>query len=169
MADLPLELQPKLLRVLQEQEFERLGSNHTQRVDVRIVAATNGDLAKLVAERAFRSDLYYRLNVFPIHIPALRERPEDVPLLVRYFVQKFSRRLNKAVSYVPAEAMEALAGYSWPGNIRELENFIERAVLLSPGKELRVTISELKPVAVAADAGDGFFFVLCFLNFFYFR
>jgi formate hydrogenlyase transcriptional activator len=150
---LPLELQPKLLRVLQEQEFERLGSNHTQRVDVRIVAATNGDLAKLVAERAFRSDLYYRLNVFPIHIPALRERPEDVPLLVRYFVQKFSRRLNKAVSYVPAEAMEALAGYSWPGNIRELENFIERAVLLSPGKELRVTISELKPVAVAADAG----------------
>ena len=152
-ADLPLELQPKLLRVLQEQEFERLGSNHTQRVDVRIVAATNGDLAKLVAERAFRSDLYYRLNVFPIHIPALRERPEDVPLLVRYFVQKFSRRLNKAVAYVPAEAMEALAGYSWPGNIRELENFIERAVLLSPGKELRVTISELKPVAIAADAG----------------
>src|SRR5277367_5932661 len=153
VADLPLELQPKLLRVLQEQEFERLGSNHTQRVDVRIVAATNGDLAKLVSERAFRSDLYYRLNVFPIHIPALRERPEDVPLLVRYFVQKFSRRLNKAVSYVPAEAMEALAGYSWPGNIRELENFIERAVLLSPGKELRVTISELKPVAVAVDSG----------------
>ncbi len=145
VADLPLELQPKLLRVLQEQEFERLGSNRTQRVDVRIVAATNGDLAKLVAERVFRSDLYYRLNVFPIHIPALRERPEDVPLLVRYFVQKFSRRLNKSVAYVPAEAMEALAGYSWPGNIRELENFIERAVLLSPGKELRVPVSELKP------------------------
>jgi formate hydrogenlyase transcriptional activator len=153
VADLPLELQPKLLRVLQEQEFERLGSNQTQRVDVRIVAATNGDLAKLVAERAFRSDLYYRLNVFPIHIPALRERPEDVPLLVRYFVQKFSRRLNKSVAFVPADAMEALASYSWPGNIRELENFIERAVLLSPGKELRVPISELKPVAVAADAG----------------
>jgi formate hydrogenlyase transcriptional activator len=154
VADLPLELQPKLLRVLQEQEFERLGSNRTQRVDVRIVAATNGDLAKLVAERAFRSDLYYRLNVFPIHIPALRERPEDVPLLVRYFVQKFSRRLNKSVAYVPAEAMEALAGYSWPGNIRELENFIERAVLLSPGKELRVTISELKSVPAATGAGD---------------
>jgi formate hydrogenlyase transcriptional activator len=153
VADLPLELQPKLLRVLQEQEFERLGSNHTQRVDVRIVAATNSDLGKLVAERAFRSDLYYRLNVFPIHIPALRERPEDVPLLVRYFVQKFSRRLNKSVAYVPADAMEALAGYSWPGNIRELENFIERAVLLSPGRELRVPVSELKPVAVAADAG----------------
>jgi formate hydrogenlyase transcriptional activator len=156
IADLPLELQPKLLRVLQEQEFERLGSNHTQRVDVRIVAATNGDLGKLVAERAFRSDLYYRLNVFPIHIPALRERPEDVPLLVRYFVQKFSRRLNKSVAYVPAEAMEALASYSWPGNIRELENFIERAVLLSPGKELRVTISELKPVTAADEAGADF-------------
>jgi formate hydrogenlyase transcriptional activator len=154
VADLPLDLQPKLLRVLQEQEFERLGSNRTQRVDVRIVAATNGDLAKLVAERTFRSDLYYRLNVFPIHIPALRERPEDVPLLVRYFVQKFSRRLNKSVAYVPAEAMEALAGYSWPGNIRELENFIERAVLLSPGKELRVTISELKAVPTATGAGD---------------
>ena len=154
VADLPLELQPKLLRVLQEQEFERLGSNQTQRVDVRIVAATNGDLAKLVAERTFRSDLYYRLNVFPIHIPALRERPEDVPLLVRYFVQKFSRRLNKSVAFVPADAMEALAGYSWPGNIRELENFIERAVLLSPGKELRVPISELKAVAIAADASS---------------
>jgi formate hydrogenlyase transcriptional activator len=149
VADLPLELQPKLLRVLQEQEFERLGSNQTQRVDVRIVAATNGDLAKLVAERAFRSDLYYRLNVFPIHIPALRERPEDIPLLVRYFVQKFSRRLNKSVAYVPAEAMDALVGYAWPGNIRELENFIERAVLLSPGKELRVPVSELKSNDVA--------------------
>jgi formate hydrogenlyase transcriptional activator len=144
VADLPLELQPKLLRVLQEQEFERLGSNRTQHVDVRIVAATNGDLAKLVAERAFRSDLYYRLNVFPIHIPALRERPEDVPHLVRYFVQKFSRRLNKAVAYIPADAMDALGNYSWPGNIRELENFIERAVLLSPGKELRVPVNELK-------------------------
>ncbi|HXE33506.1 MAG TPA: sigma 54-interacting transcriptional regulator [Verrucomicrobiae bacterium] len=154
VADLPLELQPKLLRVLQEQEFERLGSNQTQRVDVRIVAATNGDLAKLVAERAFRSDLYYRLNVFPIHIPALRERPEDIPLLVRYFVQKFSRRLNKSVAYVPAEAMDALVGYAWPGNIRELENFIERAVLLSPGKGLRVPISELKSVAIAATAGN---------------
>jgi formate hydrogenlyase transcriptional activator len=151
VADLPLDLQPKLLRVLQEQEFERLGSNRTQKVDVRIVAATNGDLSKLVAERAFRSDLYYRLNVFPIHIPALRERPEDVPLLVRYFVQKFSRRLNKAVAYVPADAMEALVGYSWPGNIRELENFIERAVLLSPGRELRVPVSELKSGALVAD------------------
>ncbi|HXC86413.1 MAG TPA: sigma 54-interacting transcriptional regulator [Candidatus Cybelea sp.] len=153
IADLPLDLQPKLLRVLQEQEFERLGSNRTQRVDVRIVAATNSDLSRLVAERTFRSDLFYRLNVFPIHIPALRERSEDVPHLVRYFVQKFSRRLNKAVAYIPAEAMEALSSYSWPGNIRELENLIERAVLLSPGKELRVPISELKPVASAAESG----------------
>ena len=147
IGDLPVELQPKLLRVLQEQEFERLGSNRTQRVDVRVVASTHQDLSKLVAERAFRSDLYYRLNVFPIHIPALRERPEDVPLLVRYFVQKFSRRLNKTVEYVPAEAMEALTNYSWPGNVRELENLIERAVLLSPGKELRVPVSELKNAA----------------------
>ncbi len=153
IADLPLELQPKLLRVLQEQEFERLGGNRTHRVDVRVVAATNADLSKLVAERAFRSDLYYRLNVFPIHIPALRDRSEDIPLLVRYFVQKISRRLNKAVEYIPADAMDALAHYSWPGNIRELENLIERAVLLSPGKELRVPLSELKSEALAATPG----------------
>ncbi len=145
IGDIPLELQPKLLRVLQEQEFERLGSNRTQRVDVRVVAATNQDLSRLVADREFRSDLYYRLNVFPIQIPPLRERREDVPLLVRYFVQNFSRRLNKTVEYVPADAMDALVSYAWPGNIRELENLIERAVLLSPGKELRVPISELKP------------------------
>ena len=145
VGDLPLELQPKLLRVLQEQEFERLGSNRTQRVDVRVVAATNQDLPKLVADRGFRSDLYYRLNVFPITVPALRERPEDVALLVRYFVQKFSRRLNKTVEYVPTQAMDALVHYTWPGNVRELENLIERAVILSPGKELRVPVSELKP------------------------
>jgi formate hydrogenlyase transcriptional activator len=150
IGDIPLELQPKLLRVLQEQEFERLGSNRTQRVDVRVVAATNRDLSRLVADREFRSDLYYRLNVFPIQIPPLRERREDVPLLVRYFVQNFSRRLNKTVEYVPAEAMDALVNYAWPGNIRELENLIERAVLLSPGKELRVPLSELKASALAA-------------------
>ena len=144
VGDLPLELQPKLLRVLQEQEFERLGGNRTIRVDVRVVAATNMDLATLVAERKFRSDLYYRLNVFPIHVPPLRERPEDVPLLVRYFVQKFSQRQNKTVAYVPADVMDALVHYPWPGNVRELENLIERAVLLSPGKELRVPIAELK-------------------------
>jgi formate hydrogenlyase transcriptional activator len=156
VGDIPLELQPKLLRVLQEQEFERLGSNRPQRVDVRIVAATNGDLSRLVAERAFRSDLYYRLNVFPIHIPPLRERREDIPLLVRYFVQKISRRLNKTVEYVPADAMDALANYSWPGNVRELENLIERAVLLSPGKELRVPLSELKSATLAAAGADLF-------------
>ncbi len=155
VGDLPLELQPKLLRVLQEQEFERLGGTRTTRVDVRVVAATNSDLSKLVAERAFRSDLYYRLNVFPIQIPALRERPEDIPLLVRYFVQRFSRSLNKEVEYIPADAMDALSNYSWPGNIRELENLLERAVILSPGKELRVPLSELKSATLAAAAGAG--------------
>ncbi len=154
VGDIPLELQPKLLRVLQEQEFERLGSNRTQRVDVRVVAATNVDLSKLVAEKAFRSDLYYRLNVFPIQVPALRERREDIPLLVRYFVQKFSRRQNKIVQYVPADAMDALVNYGWPGNVRELENFIERAVLLSPGRELRVAMSELRPSGMNADQSD---------------
>jgi formate hydrogenlyase transcriptional activator len=157
IGDIPLELQPKLLRVLQEQEFERLGSNRTQTVDARVVAATNRDLARLVADREFRSDLFYRLNVFPIQIPPLRERREDVPLLVRYFVQNFSRRLNKTVQYVPADAMDALVNYSWPGNIRELENLIERAVLLSPGKELRVPLSELKQATLSVSdiAADG--------------
>jgi formate hydrogenlyase transcriptional activator len=145
-------LQPKLLRVLQEQEFERLGGNRTIRVDVRVVAATNMDLAQLAAEKKFRSDLYYRLNVFPIEVPPLRQRREDVPLLVRYFVQRFSRRQNKTVEYVPADVMDALVNYAWPGNVRELENLIERAVLLSPGKELRVPLAELK-AAPAASAG----------------
>jgi formate hydrogenlyase transcriptional activator len=118
-----------------------------------VVAATNADLGRLVAERKFRSDLFYRLNVFPIQLPALRERREDIPLLVRYFVQQFSRRLNKTVQYVPADAMDALVAYSWPGNIRELENLLERAVILSPGKELRVPLSELRN-ALAAPAED---------------
>jgi formate hydrogenlyase transcriptional activator len=144
VGDIPLELQPKLLRVLQEHEFERLGATRTVRVDARVVAATNADLSRLVGERKFRSDLFYRLNVFPIQIPPLRDRREDIPLLVRYFVQKFSRRLNKTVVYVPADAMDALVAYSWPGNIRELENLLERAVILSPGKELRVPLSELR-------------------------
>ena len=151
VGDIPLELQPKLLRVLQEQEFERLGSNRTLRVDVRVVAATNFDLARLVEERKFRSDLYYRLNVFPISIPPLRARPEDVPLLVRYFVQKFSRRQNKTVEYVPADVMDALTHYSWPGNVRELENLIERAVLLSSGRELRIPLSELRNSSLVSD------------------
>jgi len=156
VGDIPLELQPKLLRVLQEQEFERLGSTRTQRVDVRVVAATNVDLSKLVAQRQFRNDLYYRLNVFPIQIPALRERHEDIPLLVRYFVQRFSRSLNKAVEYIPADAMDALVRYTWPGNVRELENLIERAVLLSPGKELRIPRSELKSDAPIAAEENSF-------------
>ena len=162
VGDIPLELQPKLLRVLQEHEFERLGATRTVRVDARVVAATNADLSRLVAERKFRSDLFYRLNVFPIQIPPLRDRREDIPLLVRYFVQKFSRSLNKLVQYVPSDAMDALVAYSWPGNIRELENLLERAVILSPSKELRVPLSELRnalatpveesPVAVSTSA-----------------
>ncbi|MFB3922696.1 MAG: sigma 54-interacting transcriptional regulator [Terriglobia bacterium] len=138
VGDIPLELQPKLLRVLQEREFERLGGTRTIRVDVRLVAATNRALARQVAEGEFRSDLYYRLNVFPIHVPALRDRKEDIPLLVRYFVQKYARRMNKMIDSIAAEDMEALVRYGWPGNARELENLIERAVILSPGPALRI-------------------------------
>jgi formate hydrogenlyase transcriptional activator len=145
VGDIPLELQPKLLRVLQEQEFERLGSTRTIRVDVRLVAATNRDLTEMVAARTFRSDLYYRLRVFPLHMPPLRERQEDIPALVRYFVEKHARRMNRAVETVPAETLDLLVRYAWPGNIRELENLIERAVIVSPGPILRVPLSELKP------------------------
>jgi len=144
VGDIPPELQPKLLRVLQEQEFERLGATRTIRIDVRLVVATNRDLAQLVEDRQFRSDLYYRLNVFPIQMPALRERREDIPLLVRYFVQKYSRRMNKRIESIFAEDMEALTRYHWPGNIRELENWIERAVIVSAGPVLRVPVAELK-------------------------
>ena len=144
VGDIPLELQPKLLRVLQEQEFERLGGTHTIRVDVRLVAATNRDLAEMVAARTFRSDLYYRLRVFPLHMPPLRERQEDIPALVRYFVEKHARRMNRAVETIPAETLDLLVRYPWPGNIRELENLVERAVIVSPGPVLRVPLSELK-------------------------
>ena len=144
VGDIPLELQPKLLRVLQEHEFERLGSTRTIRVDVRLVAATNADLAEKVAENQFRSDLYYRLNVFPVTVPALRERREDIPLLVRYFAQKYARRMKKPINNIPAKAMSALSEYHWPGNVRELENFIERAVILSRGAELQIPLAELK-------------------------
>jgi formate hydrogenlyase transcriptional activator len=144
VGDIPLELQPKLLRVLQEQEFERLGSVRTIRVDVRLVAATNRDLAEMVAARTFRSDLYYRLRVFPIVMPPLRERQEDIPALVRYFVQKHARRMNREIETIPSETLDLLVRYSWPGNIRELENLIERAVIVSPGPVLRVPLSELK-------------------------
>jgi formate hydrogenlyase transcriptional activator len=138
VGDIPLELQPKLLRAIQEREFERLGSTRTIKVDFRLVAATNRDLQQMVGDREFRADLFYRLNVFPIHVPPLRERPDDVPLLVRYFTQKFSRRMNRGIETIPAKAMARLTRYSWPGNIRELENLIERAVILSPGESLRI-------------------------------
>jgi len=138
VGDMPLNLQAKLLRVLQEQEFERLGSTVTRRVDVRVVAATNQDLAGLVAGKQFRMDLYYRLNVFPIAIPPLRERREDIPLLASHFVEKCSARMSKRISIIPRDAMDALVSYPWPGNIRELQNFIERAVIMTEGNSLQL-------------------------------
>jgi len=150
IGDLPMELQPKLLRALQEREFERLGSSQTIRVDVRIVAATNQNLAQMVNQRQFRADLYYRLNVFPIVLPPLRERMEDIPLLVRHFVRKFSARMNKPIDAISEELMEALRRRDWPGNIRELQNFIERAVLVADGGVLDHPLWEPTPVAAAA-------------------
>ena len=143
VGDVPIDIQPKLLRALQEREFERLGSTRTQKVDVRLVAATNRNLEKMIENREFRSDLYYRLNVFPIRIPPLRERPEDIPLLVRYFTQKYARRMEKQIESIPAAAMKKLSSWLWPGNIRELENFIERSVILTHGSTLQVPASEL--------------------------
>jgi formate hydrogenlyase transcriptional activator len=148
VGDIPLELQSKFLRVLQEQEFERLGSNKTIRVDIRLVAATNRDLEAMVTDKSFRSDLYYRLNVFPILNPPLCERQDDIPALVHYFTRKFATRMNRKIDTIPAETMAALSRYHWPGNIRELENFIERAVILSRGSSLAVPVTELKPRAV---------------------
>jgi len=145
IGEIPLELQPKLLRVLQEREFERLGSTRTLRTDARLIAATNRDLETLVGEQKFRSDLYYRLNVFPVRVPALRERPEDIPLLVRHFVQQYGRRLGKAIDAIPADTMNALTRYPWPGNIRELQNVIERAVILTSGPVLTVRTDDLRP------------------------
>jgi formate hydrogenlyase transcriptional activator len=153
VGDIPLELQSKFLRVLQEQEFERLGSTRTIRVDIRLVAATNRDLEAMVAERQFRSDLFYRLNVFPIVSPPLRDRQEDIAPLVRYFTQKFAKRMNKRIDAIPTETMTALARYHWPGNIRELENFIERAVILSRGSTLAAPLSELKQQRKADGTG----------------
>ena len=144
IGDLPLELQPKILRALQEKEFERLGSTRTIPVNARLIAATNRNLAKMVADREFRSDLYYRLRVFPVEVPPLRERREDIPLLVSYFVHKHSRRMNRAIATIPQETMRALTAWSWPGNVRELENFMERAVILTQGPVLRAPLSELE-------------------------
>jgi len=160
VGDIPVEIQPKLLRALQEREFERLGSNRTKKVDVRLVAATNRDLEKMMENREFRSDLYYRLNVFPIRIPPLRERPEDIPLLVRYFTQKYGRLMNKRIESIPAAAMRKLSSWHWPGNIRELENFIERSVILTHGTALQAPIAELSnngrttPVAGTREANE---------------
>jgi formate hydrogenlyase transcriptional activator len=145
VGDIPLELQAKLLRVLQEREFERLGSNRTHKVDVRLIAATHRDLSGMVKQSTFREDLYYRLKVFPINVPALRQRTEDIPTLVRHFTELYSRRLNKGINEIPPETMDALVRYRWPGNVRELQNFIERAVILSPHSVLRAPISELEP------------------------
>jgi formate hydrogenlyase transcriptional activator len=141
--DIPIEIQPKLLRALQEQEFERLGSTYTKKVNVRLVAATNRDLEKMIANREFREDLYYRLNVFPIRIPPLRERPEDIPLLVRYFTQKYARRMERQIESIPAAGMKKLSAWHWPGNIRELENFIERSVILTHTSALQLPDGEI--------------------------
>lgn len=148
VGDIPLELQAKLLRVLQEQEFERLGSNFTHKVDVRIIAATHRDLAAMVKQGTFREDLYYRLKVFPVQIPALRQRTEDIPKLTQYFIQLYARRMNKRIDEIPSDTIEALVRYRWPGNVRELQNFIERAVILSPHTVLRAPVSELEPFSV---------------------
>jgi formate hydrogenlyase transcriptional activator len=147
IGEIPLELQPKLLRVLQEREFERLGSTRTVRTDARLIAATNCDLKMMVDDRKFRSDLYYRLNVFPIRVPPLRERADDIPLLVRHFVKQFSERNNRIIDTILPETMEALTRYHWPGNIRELQNVIERAVIITKSAALTVSVDELKPVA----------------------
>jgi transcriptional regulator with GAF, ATPase, and Fis domain len=148
VGDIPLDLQPKLLRALQEKEFERLGGISTIPIDVRLLAATNRNLTRMMEDKLFRSDLYYRLKVFPITVPALRDHPEDIPLLVRHFTQKYSTRMKRKVETIPSETMQALASWSWPGNVRELENFIERAVILSPGRILRAPLDEIR-----ADAG----------------
>ena len=155
VGEIPLELQPKLLRVLQEQEFERLGSTRTTHVNVRIVAATNRDLVQMTRAKQFREDLYFRLNVFPVHLPPLRERTGDIPLLVRHYVDKYSQRMNKRVETIPREAMAALSSYPWPGNIRELQNFIERSVILTSGNVLRVEAKELQLDSPAAASTGG--------------
>jgi formate hydrogenlyase transcriptional activator len=152
IGDISLELQPKLLRALQEQEFERLGGTKTLRVDVRLIAATHRDLQSMIRNNQFREDLFYRLNVFPIHIPPLRERREDIPLLVHYFVLRHSRQMQKRIRFVPQQAMAALVNAKWPGNIRELENFIERCVIFTVGDELNVSCEELRCSAIPAQS-----------------
>jgi formate hydrogenlyase transcriptional activator len=154
IGDIPLELQPKLLRVLQEREFERLGSTRTKKVDVRVIAATHRDLEGMILEKQFRSDLFYRLNVVPIFLPPLRERPEDIPLLVLHFVRQFARRTGKTIDTIRPDTMDALRRYRWPGNIRELENVIERAIILSPGPVFRVSQQDLRTRLAAGHNAD---------------
>ena len=154
VGEIPQELQPKLLRVLQDQEFERLGSNRTIRVNLRLVAATNRDLAKSVANQQFRSDLFYRLSVFPIRMPPLRERREDISILVRHFVRKFSLRMNRNLESIPKETMELLTNWPWPGNVRELENLMERSVILSDGRVLKIPLADLR-IAESSGGVDG--------------
>jgi formate hydrogenlyase transcriptional activator len=149
VGEIPLELQSKLLRAIQEQEIERLGSNRTIRVDIRVVAATNRDLKAMVEEGKFRSDLYYRLHVFPLEVPPLRDRKPDIPLLIRYFTQKYAQRMNRRIESIPTAAIEALTGYPWPGNIRELQNLIERSVILTQGSVLQVATPESRTSAGA--------------------
>jgi formate hydrogenlyase transcriptional activator len=151
IGEIPLELQSKLLRAIQEQEFERLGSNRTIRVDVRLIAATNRDLKGMVDDNRFRSDLYYRLHVFPLQMPPLRERKEDIPALLRYFTQKYAQRMNRDIESIPSAAIEALTQYAWPGNIRELQNLIERSVILTQGPVLRIAV----PASSVASLGSG--------------
>jgi formate hydrogenlyase transcriptional activator len=153
VGDIPLELQPKLLRVLQDQEFERLGGTKTIHVDVRLIAATNRDLVHAVEEKEFRGDLFYRLHVFPLHLPALRDRREDIPMLVRHFVEKCSFRMHKRIDVIPDEAIDAMMKWRWPGNIREMENFIERSVILSDGNRLNPPLGELRE-EVSRQASD---------------
>ena len=144
MGDIPLDLQPKLLRALQEKSFERLGGTKTIPIDVRLVAATNRNLTQMVGDKLFRSDLYYRLKVFPITTPPLRDRPEDIPILARHFTKKYAAKMDRTIDKIPAETMRALVDWHWPGNVRELENFIERAVILSRGPSLRAPLAEIR-------------------------
>jgi formate hydrogenlyase transcriptional activator len=153
VGDIPIEIQPKLLRALQEREFERLGRIRTRSVNIRLIAATNRELEKMIAAREFRSDLYYRLNVFPIRIPPLRERGENIPLLVSYFVERFAKQMQKKIDSIPAAVMKALKAWDWPGNIRELENFVERSVILTRGRSLESPLAELRKVAIIDNSG----------------
>jgi formate hydrogenlyase transcriptional activator len=153
VGDIPLDLQPKLLRALQEKAFERLGGTRTIPIDVRLVAATNRNLKQMMGDKLFRSDLYYRLKVFPITTPPLRDHPEDIPVLVRHFTQKYAREMNRRVETIPTDTMPALVSWPWPGNVRELENFIERSVILSTGSTLRAPLAELRAEAVETAGG----------------